>query len=85
MYFKKYVKTSWFHVCLYYNHGQKFLDTIAFLRRFPIHTGPAPSLTPQTMLDACIENFSEFQLCIGWGGGRGGGEMQENCEKDALF
>ena len=54
-----------------------------FLGRFPIHTGPTPPLTPQTMLDACIVSrmFSEFQLCIRWGEG----EVQDNFEKDALF
>ena len=35
-------------------HGQKSWDTCAFMGRFPIHTGPTPPLTPQTMLDACI-------------------------------
>ena len=64
-----------------YNHDQKSWDTFAFLGRFPIHTGPTPPLTPQTMLDACIQNFSEFQLCIGWGEG----ELQEHFENDALF
>ena len=65
-----------------YNHGQKSCDTFAFLGRFPIHTGLTPPLTPQTMLDECIQNFfSEFQLCIGWGEG----ELQENFEKNALF
>ena len=39
------------------NHGQKSWDTFAFLGRFPIHSGPTPPLTPQTMLDACIYNF----------------------------
>ena len=63
-----------------YNHGQKAWDTFAFLGCFPVHTGPTPPLTPQTMLDACIQNFSECQLCIGWGNGRGGGWM-ENCKK----
>ena len=58
----------------------KSLGTLGFLGRFPIHTEPTPPLTPQTMLDACIQNFSEFQLCIGWGEG----ERQENFEKDAL-
>ena len=54
-----------------YNHGRKSWDTFAFLGRFPIHTGPTPPLTPQTVLHACIQNFiSEFQLCIVWGGGR---------------
>ena len=66
---------------LIYNHGQKSWDTLVFLGRFPIHTGPTPSLTPETMLDACIQNLSELQLCIGWGEG----ELQENFEKDALL
>ena len=64
-----------------YNHGQKSWDTFAFLGRLPINTGPTPPLTPQTMLDTCIQNFSEFQLCIGWEEE----ELQENFEKDALF
>ena len=35
-------------------------DTFQFLGRFPIHTypAPAPSLTPPTTLDACLQNFS---------------------------
>ena len=44
-----------------YNQGQKSWDTFAFLGRFPIHTGPTPSLTPQTMLDACILKFFLFR------------------------
>ena len=40
-----------------YNHGQKSWDTFVFLRHFPIHIGPTPPLTPQTMLDACIQIF----------------------------
>ena len=40
-----------------YNHGQKFLNTFAFLGRFAIHTGPTPALTP-TMLDAYIQSFN---------------------------
>ena len=35
----------------------KVWDTSVFLGRFPIHTGPTPPLTPQTMLDVCIQNF----------------------------
>ena len=39
----------------------KSWDTFEFLGRFPIHTypapAPAPSLTPETMLDACFQNF----------------------------
>ena len=57
-----------------YNHGQKSWDTFFSLGRFPIHTGPTPPLTPQTMLDevrvmgswrGVSKMFSEFQLCIG--------------------
>ena len=60
-----------------YNHGQKSWDTFAFLGCFSIHTSPTPPLTPQTMLDACIQ----IQLCIGWGEG----ELQENFENDAVL
>ena len=31
------------------NYGQKSWDTFAFLGRFPMHTGPTPPLTPQTI------------------------------------
>ena len=57
-----------------YNHGQKSWDTFAFLRGFPIHTGPTPPLTPQTMLDACIQNFFRVSTLYRVGGG-------ENCDK----
>ena len=30
---------------------------ICVVGHFLIHTGPTPSLTPQTMLDTCIQNF----------------------------
>ena len=52
-----------------YNHGQKSWDTFAFLGSFPIHTVPAPPLTPQTMLDACIQNFFRVSSLyrVGWG------------------
>ena len=52
------------------NHGQKSWDTIAFLGRFPIHRGPTPPLTPQTMLDACIQNFFRVSTLYKVGGGR---------------
>ena len=64
-----------------YNHGQKSWDTFAFLGRFPIHTGPTPPLTPQTMLDACIQNF--FRVSTLYRVGEG--ELQDNFEEDALF
>ena len=40
---------------------------------------PYPS--PQAKLDACIQNFSEFELCRGWGEG----ELQENFEMMHFF
>ena len=55
-----------------YNHGQKSWDTLAFLGRFPIHTGPTPPLTPKQSWTRVSRIFSEFQLCVGLGmeGGR---------------
>ena len=47
----------------------KVLGHFAFLRSFPIHTGPTPPLTPQTMLDTCIQNFfrvSTLYKVRGW-------------------
>ena len=35
----------------------KVLGHFCFSGAFFIHTGPTPPLTPQTMLDACIQNF----------------------------
>ena len=64
--FRKFAKFSG-HI---YNLGQKSWATFAFLERFPIHTGPTPSLTPQTMLDACIQNFFRVSTLYGVGGGR---------------
>ena len=54
-----------------YNHGPKSRNTFAFLWRFPSHTGPDPSLPPQTMLDACIQNLFRVSTLyrVGWGGG----------------
>ena len=58
-----------------YNHGQKSSDTFAFLGRFPIHVQPLPS--PHKRCCTRVSKiFSEFQLCIVWGGGG-----RENCKK----
>ena len=57
-----------------YNHGQKSWGTFAFLGRFPIHTGPTPPLTPQTVLHACIQNFFRVSTLYRVGG-------RENCKK----
>ena len=59
----------------------KSLETLAFLGRLPIHTGPTPPLTPQSMLDAYIQNC--FQVSTLYRLGER--ELQENFEKDALF
>ena len=62
-----------------YNHGQKSWDTFAFLGRFPIHTGPTPPLTPQTMLDACIQNFFRVSTLYRVGGGRTARKFWKGC------
>ena len=56
------------------NHGQKSWDTFAFLGRLPIHTGLTPPLTPEIMLDACIQNFFRVSTLYRVGG-------RENCKK----
>ena len=45
-----------------------------------IYTGSTPPLTPQTMLDACIQNF--FRVSTLYRVGEG--ELQDNFEEDAL-
>ena len=59
----------------------KSWDTFEFLGRFPIHTYPAPPLTPETTLDACCGIFSPVSTLYRVGEGK----LQENFEKDALF
>ena len=61
------------------NHGQKSWDTFAFLGRFPIHTGPTPPLTPQTMLNACIQNFFRVSTLYRVVGGRTAREFRKGC------
>ena len=69
--------------CTYnYNHVQKSWDTFAFVRLFfnSHMTNPYPHPTNNVgHVSACIQNFSEFQHCIGWGEG----ELQKKIEKDA--
>ena len=62
-----------------YNHGQKSWDTFGFLGRFPIHTGPTPPLTPQTMLDACIQNFFRVSTLYRVRGGRTARKFRKGC------
>ena len=62
------------------NHGQNSWDT-CISGCFPIHTGPTPPLTLQTMFDECIQNFfPSFNFVSGGGEG----ELQENFETAAL-
>ena len=53
--------------------------TIAFLGRFPIHTGTTPPLTPQTMLDTCIQNFLRVSILYRVGGGRTARNFWKGC------
>ena len=63
-----------------YNHGQKSLDTFAFLGRFPrILICPAPPLTPQTTLDACIQNFFRVSTLFGVEGRRTERKCRKGC------
>ena len=62
-----------------YNRGQKSWDTFVFLGRFSIHTGPVPSLTPQTMLEACIQNFFRVSTLYRVGEGRTARKFRKGC------
>ena len=62
-----------------YNNGQKSWDTFAFLGRFPIHTGPTPLFTPQTVLDACIQNLFRVSTLYRVGGGRSARKFRKGC------
>ena len=66
---------------LIYNHGQKSLDTFAFVELFSIHTYPAPLPPHKQRWTRLSRMFSEFQHWVGWGKR----ELQEKFERDALF
>ena len=57
----------------------KSLGSLAFLGRFPIHTGPTPPLTPKTMLDVCIQNFFLFSTLHKLGEGRTAIKFRKGC------
>ena len=44
-------------------------ENVSFVALFSDHTCPSsnPPSIPQTRLDAYIQNFPDFQQCIGWG------------------
>ena len=57
----------------------KVLGHFCISGAFPIHTGPAPSLTPQTMLDACIQNSFRVSTLYRVGGGRSARKCRTGC------
>ena len=72
-------RIMWYVWSRFYSHGQKSWVTFAFLGRFPILTGPTPPLTPQTMLDACIQTFFRFPTLHRLGGGRTAIKFRKGC------
>ena len=65
----------------FYHQGQKSWGHFCICGDFFSSHMPTPFPTPQTKLDVCIQNFFEFQHCVGWREG----ELQEHFAKDALF
>ena len=65
----------------FYHQVQKSWGHFCICGAFSGHTCPTPFPTPQTKLALCIQNFSEFQHCVGWREG----ELREHFAKDALF
>ena len=71
--------------CLFSSHlfsrpsWTKVLEHFCISGRFPIHTGPTPLLTPQTMLDACIQNFFRVSTLYRVGGGRTARKFRKRC------
>ena len=69
---------KWYSFNIWYlqswTRGQETWDIFAFLGCFPIHTGPTAPLTPQTMLNTCIQNFFGVWTLYRVGG-------RENCKK----
>ena len=61
------------------NHRQKSWDTFAFLGCFSIHTSRTPPLTPQTMLDASIQNFFWVSILYRVGEGRTARKFRKWC------
>ena len=57
----------------------KVLGHFCISGRFSIHAGPTPSLTPQTMLDTCIQNFFRVSTFYRVGGGKTVRKFRKRC------
>ena len=68
------------HACPLRNYSFKNV----FYRNIFYFISPTPSFTPQTMLDACIQNFFRVSILYRVGGG-GGGRTARKFWYDALF
>ena len=73
------MKFFWIVTWLKTTFMDKSLGTLVFLARFPIHTGPSPPLTPQTMLDAYIYNFFRVSTLYRVGRGRTARNFRKGC------
>ena len=73
----------WFQVNfdLTYSRVQKSWDTFVSLEHFPIHTGPTPPVTAQTMLDAYIQNFFRVSTLYRVGEGRTARNFWKGCTR----
>ena len=58
---------------------QTIMDRGLRTGRFPVHIGPTSPLTPQTMLDACIQNSFRVSICTGWGEGITARKFRKGC------
>ena len=53
--------------------------TLVLLGHFPVYPGPTPPLTPQTMLDACIQKFFRVSTLYRVGEGRTARKFRKGC------
>ena len=71
------VGAVWYLFCNY-NHGQTSWDTCVS-GAFSNSHRTSPSLTPQTILDACIQNFFRDSTLYRVGGGRTARKFRKRC------
>ena len=58
---------------------QTIIDRGLGTGRFPVLIGPTSPITPQTMLDACIQNSFRVSICTGWGEGITARKFRKGC------